>query len=684
MPKRINYFIILLLPALFLWAGSTIELANYGNDPNYIYLANAASICDGKGVGHVDNPGTTVMEIGAIAITLRHLLDNPNNETLVQHVLKEPLIFVNTIHLVFVVFNALILFLLGYVALKKTGSIWVGILLQTTTFLSANTLDHVWTKISPEPILFFLTCLYVITLLFFYTSKERLTIKYLLTFAALTGAGLATKATFLPLVLFPFILFPGIKKKIIYLGSLVFSFILFTIPAIPEYKRMFFWFRNMLSHTGKYGQGDKGLLDISTYLPNLIKIIQNNPVFGVVTIISIITLIYYYFFNKNNQERNKQDIEAKILLGLTATNIFGILLVAKQYSGNHYLIPVILLTGISLLFNIKLLIKSDKIVLPILVSSLIILFIFIQPKKIKYAERGYRLTNEELQSTQELIDKRYSDYTPIYYYPYSLNKFSSLKFGDVHTQHRILPHLNAIYPNTFFYNYAHEMFQSWNSELTLEEIVQQTGNKILFVGGPRNDEGADKMIQSGIPLVKIYQGRVQGVYELDSVKFQQKNTNSILQIAEEIVFDAEQLSMDNQFYLGSDKNSFGNAYNRTNEQARSGKYAVKMDSSVEYAIYYELKNLNVNEVYEISIWRKADNNSGRLVVSAKNDKSFYKSQHTGILSDKQGWELLRVKLNVPPELQNDTLKIYLWNPKGQLTYFDDLSIIKYVSNQSVL
>ncbi len=537
MQRKINYFIILLLPSLFLWVGSTIELVDYNNDPNYIYVANATTICDGRFVGNIDNPGTTVMQIGAITFALKHLLHNPENVTLVYNVLKEPELFVNTLHLVFVVLNSIILFLLGLIAVKKTSSVWVALLLQTLTFLSANALDHIWTKISPEPVLFFITCIYVICLLFFYTSENRLSLKYLFTFALITGAGLATKATFLPLVFIPLIIFPGVKKKLLFIGGLVVSFFLFTIPAIPEYKYMYFWFRNMISHTGKYGQGEKGFIDSSTYLPNVLEIIQSNPVFGAVTLAALITLILYFFLKKRQPSINNKKSEAKILLGLTVTNIFGILLVAKQYNGNHYLIPVLLLTGITLFFIIKLLFKSGKYILPVLVSSLIILFGFTQPKKISYAERGYKQTNEELEYTRQLIGQKYPDYTMVYYYPYSFNKFSALKFGDLFTKHKLLPYLNEIYPNTIFYNHAHEIFQAWNTEISLKDIVEQNGNKILFVGGPRNDQGASKMIESGIPLKKIYQGRTQGIYELDSLKFQQISNKYKLTTSQEITAD---------------------------------------------------------------------------------------------------------------------------------------------------
>ena len=242
MLKYLRY-IVFIIPVIFLLAGLNMHKAKYANDPEYIYLVNAVAICDGKFVGHIDNPGTTVMQLGAATIAIKHLFSNSEKETLVNNVFKEPDQFVRAIRLVFLILNSFVLLLLGWVAINKTKSLWVAILLQATTFITSNTLDHIWTKMSPEPILFLITCLYVIAILYFYAEKEKNRWKYVLLFALLAGAGLATKATFLPLIVFPFVVLPTVKKKIFYIIGIIPSFVLFTIPAIPEYEGMYYCFR---------------------------------------------------------------------------------------------------------------------------------------------------------------------------------------------------------------------------------------------------------------------------------------------------------------------------------------------------------------------------------------------------------------------------------------------------------
>ncbi len=87
-------FVIVTLPLVFLWSGFSFERNNFPNDPEYIYLINALCICDGQSVGHIDNPGTTLMQIGAGTIAVKHIISNPDNDTMVEQVLKNPNIYI--------------------------------------------------------------------------------------------------------------------------------------------------------------------------------------------------------------------------------------------------------------------------------------------------------------------------------------------------------------------------------------------------------------------------------------------------------------------------------------------------------------------------------------------------------------------------------------------------------------
>ncbi len=116
--------------------------------------------------------------------------------------------------------------------------------------------------------------------------------------------------------------------------------------------------------------------------------------------------------------------------------------------------------------------------------------------------------------------------------------------------------------------------------------------------------------------------------------------------------------------------------NRTNEKSRSGDYSIYMDGSREFVLEYQLDDVKPGDNYEIEIWKYSDKESGRLVVSAKDSRQFYKAQNNVLFTDKNAWGLIRIKITVPPALQDSMLKIYLWNPDKKLSYFDDFSVRK--------
>jgi hypothetical protein len=569
---------------------------------------------------------------------------------------------------------------LGWLAWKKTKSVWVALLLQSAMFITTNTLDHAWTKISPEPFLFFIICIYVIVILYYYYEKDLNSWKYVILFALLAGAGLGTKATFLPVIFFPLIVIPGIKKKIIYLACIVPSFVLFTIPIIPEYENMYYWLKGLMSHKGIYGHGEKGFIDFSTYFPNILRIIKNNFLFAVVLFAAILTSLSALF---SSLRKSKSISREKLFLtGLTVSSVLGVLMVAKHYHVNHYLIPVLQLTGITLFFIVNTTLHINpgrsikKIVWPVITLALIIFLAWKQPPVIKYIEEGYRLTNEEMKATNEMIEKDYAEYTRIFYYPNSLNPYSALNFGDVYCKRQFLPNLNRLYPDILFYHAYQNKIQNWTTDIQLPELIGSKGNKILLSGALIGAEEVNAISGSGFPLENIYNGRIQRIFILDTLRYTRMNRISDNDMYELLFSDMEQVSNDKQFILADNNEKIGSAKLLTGERAQSGNASLKMDQNTVYAMEYLLTDLVPGDVYEVEIWRHDINNSGRLVVSSSDAKLFYRAQAEYTTPGENEWNKLSIRFTVTPELKGETLKVYLWNKDKKLVYFDDFSIRK--------
>lgn len=681
MLKKIIYYIVLLiLPLIYLITGLSFERVRYAKDPDYIYLMNALNITNGKAVGHIDNPGTTVMETGAVVLWIAHLFDFSTEDDLQTSVLENPDHYLKHIQSLFVILNAILFFLIGLIVISKTRIIWYGIILQLAPFFSTNVLDHTWTKVSPEPLLLLTCTLLVIILVIFYYSNNKRHIRYLIWFSLLSGFGLATKATFLPVIIIPFIVLPGMKRKNLYLLGMAVSFFVFTSPAISEYKYMFRWFYRLTTHTGIYGHGKQGFIDVDIFLKNIYSIFQNNQIFTVILVLAILTIILILILPVLRKKYLKT-AQFKMLYALLLSQIIGILIVAKHYHANHYLLPELSLSGASLFFifiNIQTFLNPkiiNRIIAPILVIALLIFIPFWQIPFLKQANRGYHITNIEHDTVFRMIDNKYNGYTRVYCYPNSLNKFSALKFGNVYTKGKNLLALKTIYPNTYFYDIGSNLFYNWNAETILEDIVANHGKEIVVLAKPLDENEIAKIVNNGFPIKQIYSGRVQAIYEMDTVEIETILNRLSLSPVFEIAFNADTLNAEKTHFL-SDGHLFGKADTQSDEKARSGKHSVKLDKDRSFALDYSLENLAPGDRYRISIWRYADNNNGHLVVAARQSSLFYRSVYDFLKTDSAGWKLLNIYFTVPDNLKDNRLKVYLWNTSSSTIYFDDLVITK--------
>ncbi|MFA5328694.1 MAG: hypothetical protein WC384_12955 [Prolixibacteraceae bacterium] len=685
-PALIKY-VVLIFPLIFLWAGLNFDRNNYPNDPEYVYLMNSLCICDGQSVGYIDHPGTTVMQIGAGTIGMMHLISNPDDKKIVEHVLRNPDEFIEGIRKVVVVLNTILLLSLGWIVFRKTRSVWPALLLQASSFLYIYILDVTWAKLSPEPLLFSITGIYTILVFWFYYEQKKDQWKYVFLFSLITGAGLATKATFLPLFILPLFVLPSVKKKAFYLLGVIPSFVLFTIPIIPEYDRMFFWFRDMISHSGIYGHGGKGIIDTKTYIPNIQSILSFFPGFTIIFLTGTLALFVGYFYRK----RKNVSEDLKFLAGLLLTFVAGILLVAKHYGGNHYLIPVLLLSGITIyiilniikhIFELKAL---NLFLLPVIVLAFIGFIVSNYPSKIILSNKQYKTASEEIDSTNAWIEKNYAQYTHINYYIYSLNKFTGLKFGTDFAKGKMYAYLKKFFPKTYFYELSSDTYLNWNLKTSLQDIVEMNGNKILLMNGPSDSSQVAEMEHLGFPLKMVYRGSAQNIFILDTLKYVPPAKEKVQQIGSTISFSADQFSTDGKLFLGTDSEIFGPVNALTTDEARSGSYSIKLEKSNPFAVDYNLKNTKAGELYQIDVWRKSDTSSGYLVVAADELETFYQAQNESIRFDGKGWELLRINVDIKNDLEGKNLKIYLWNPRRRTAYFDDLSIKKFsrISEQAL-
>ena len=341
--------VFLILPAIFLFFALPFNRTHFGNDPEYAYLMNGINIGMLKPVGHTDNPGTTVQMYSAVVLRCAYQFQPDKSEGFQKYMLRNADRYIELERKGLILLNGIVMLLLGIISWILLRNIWLSLLMQIMPFVSANLTEHVFTKVSPEPVLLMATAAMVLLVIRFYFQTGNDKKRYAFLFALASGFGVATKATFLPLILVPLLLLESKMHRKRFLILFVLFFIFFTLPAVPQYPHMAKWFVLLFIHTGTYGDGGLGLLNVSQYLNNLVEIGKINPVLIITMFISAVIIGFKLLTSSFKSEWNANR-GFRILTALATAQLAGVLMVAKHYHANHYLVPELCMVATNWIF----------------------------------------------------------------------------------------------------------------------------------------------------------------------------------------------------------------------------------------------------------------------------------------------------------------------------------------------
>jgi len=529
--KKTSVFTLLILPAAMVFVAALLHYAqgphwiSYNSDPEYLYLFNSLALAESKQTGTTGNPGTTLQMLGAATMKISHAVDFSEKDSLESSVLKNPEFHLNVINIVLVTLNVLLLFIIGLVTFNLTKNIWLSLLLQFSPFLSKITLSWGLSRVSPEPLLLFSGLLFVLILMKMVFSKNLAESAhwYMTVLALVSGFGIATKLTFTPLLIIPLFVLPKLRNKIGFLVLTGMSFILWTWPIISQYKILFNWYYRILTHTGLYGLGNSGIIDIGIYLRNLQNLLLGNPLFFLIWFFAA-GFIIRFSWSAEARKKSWSDTSFRILSALAVAQLCAVLIIAK-HSAEQYLLPVLSLSGFILFLMFVCLQRLEyfrrfKIRQGVLfgvffffISLWMIIDInnvFVQKTRIK----------EETLKIYQTLESKYKNYIKIFVLRAS-SPIGALAFGNFFINDGLYSEsLQKIYGEANFLNVFNGKFHTWTRGFAIEDIILKgDGNKIIISAPPLSDADGKIICQTGsvLHLRDVFDGKFETIYALDGI-----------------------------------------------------------------------------------------------------------------------------------------------------------------------
>ena len=674
MKNILSKYALFILPLIFLYFGYNFHRCTYGFDPEYAYLMNGLMINNCDYVGHTDNPGTTVQSYSALVLRIAHQFGFKND--LQTDVLKNPDHFIETGRKGLTIINAFFFILLGFLIFHFTKNVWLSLIIQITPYLSSNLLEHAWARFSPEPMLVITTNMMIIAIISHYFSKNRNWKYFSWIFGAIAGFGMATKVTFLPILIIPIFILANRQMKINYFKAILSSFVFFTIPAIPVYPQMLKWFFRLFTHTGVYGSGGSGLIDPAKYFNDLLLIFKNNIALTsciTVSLVSIVVLILKKSLKVWFEENNK----VKYMFALFTAQLTGVLMVAKHYHANHYLIPVNALCGLSLIFLILMATdlnfsKKLVVILPLIITIIMITGSSFNIPYMKYADKGYANSNEETIILDKMLKADFEGYVKVNYID-RINKYSALKYGNAYSRQKFNTALTDLYPDGLFYNPNNNSLQNWENDIGFWNFIKSYGKRIIIIDGPFTEKEELTLRNKGLILNKIYIGNIHNIYEIDTTDskiFLNLKHNLLWQIS----FDPDSVSSDGNFFVSGNHRT-PNTWHRSDEAAYSGKNSAKLSGSNNYAFDFLLDYIQEGQEYQVTVWRKATDSKTFIVASSVEPGEFWTGSDKVVATANDGWEKIVMKFTISGNISQG-IKVFVWNNSEKAVYLDDFIVTR--------
>lgn len=682
--KKILLFLIPL--AFFLTIAYNLKEMNLASirsvDPEYIHLTSSVNLANGQyELLSIENPATSLYIFNAVIVKITYVITG-NNKDLMNDFLLSPEKYVSTVRASLILITAFSLICLGLIAYKHTGNLIQALFLQIIPFISIEILNSC-TMICPEHFLVIIMIWYTAMLLIL---KERAINenRSVIYFSIIVAIGLATKLTFVPLLIPPLFLFSKNKFRIYYLLLTCAITLPLVFPVVIQHERFFAWVSGLIFHSGQYGTGTEQIVDVNLFWVNLKNIFSTEVLFSATFLLLILTLLLILFFKK------KKDGEFTFFLAIAIVFTIQIALASKHFAF-RYLIPSMMLTTyviyeLSSWYILHYKFHWVKKMRIFFSCSVILIFGFglfnLIQFNIKYENHresrigAYNYIENNLPGQPMLIIPNYFGSAAM---AYSLH-FSAVwtgKYREIYFNE-----LNKLYPNTYFYFPWTGKFTKWNSETSLFEILNKYKKLYVYAAldaKDRTEEDFNLEIKKKfnyynlkgniIRIKEMYSSKYDVIYELNI----DRNKLNNLYDYEEIKCDMENLSQDGKHFETNTNYQFSFNDNRNSTAAFSGNYSQFLDKNHPYGSSIKIDDVKPGSHYEITLWKKSTDTNCMIVATAENPDDLYVSSNY-VNQAKDGWEQLKLTFDADKKIEKKSIQIYSWYNGEDHVFVDDFQI----------
>jgi hypothetical protein len=512
-------------------------------DPAYEYLLNGTNLAGGHfRIGIDEHPGTPVKIFAALVIFIKHLFFGTG--VLYQDVLMHPESYLYTCSVIL----ALLLFFATYFAgtsvFHRSGNIGLGLLFQSAPLVFTDSMRNPISLSAESSItivgILFTAFLYTKLISYNEPPGKTTTNKNVVVFGLFTALLFTTKIYCAPVILLVLFMIKRQNQRILYLvSSGLFSLVL----LFPLYTQMRNWvgsIKDMVLHSGPYGQGNSGIINVSLYKNTFIQIFTNHYIFTAVYIFAIAAFLAA--LREILKKRANPSGFIFPIIGILIFFTLFILIIAKQYTINclnplthtvfilvnsYYLILPICFFPLAIAISYKILsplVSFDffRMQKQKLLYTILAIFIVWNGGKTFGACYEVRNQNVSLEKTCSFLNEWKN--TPLIiiadggeqahvepallFGSYFSGKWEMLEYFDF---------LKKIYPDTYLYSVGwKDVITFWGSETDISTILKKNNKALIYISGA--DSLAEQTTLTRVCLVKAWQNKIvfKKIYSSDN------------------------------------------------------------------------------------------------------------------------------------------------------------------------